>query len=177
MIRRLRRLAATIFRSARSRARSSARLLTCVLVSVGITTSSMQAGADKAAPPTPKTSAARHFFEAGLLLFERGEFLEAATEFERAYAEEARPAFLYNVASAYDYALVVGGAMVVNDFDDRTRYCPEARARDRKTRSRRAHETDFRHASLDAHDDGRGSARDGMRGLWWGRRRCRLASR
>jgi tetratricopeptide (TPR) repeat protein len=49
-----------------------------------------------------KTAAARRFFETGTLLFDRGEFLDAAREFERAFAETPRPELLYNIASAYD---------------------------------------------------------------------------
>jgi tetratricopeptide (TPR) repeat protein len=49
-----------------------------------------------------KTAAAKRFYETGTLLFERGEFLDAAKEFERAYREAARPELLYNIASAYD---------------------------------------------------------------------------
>ncbi|MDB4964795.1 MAG: hypothetical protein JWN44_484 [Myxococcales bacterium] len=49
-----------------------------------------------------KTAAAKRFYETGTLLFDRGEFLDAAKEFERSYRESARPALLYNIASAYD---------------------------------------------------------------------------
>src|SRR3954452_15506651 len=56
-------------------------------------------------PPPPddeKKVAAKHFYDTGALLFERGEFIDAAKEFERAYKEAPLPAFLYNIASAYD---------------------------------------------------------------------------
>lgn len=49
-----------------------------------------------------KTAAAKRFYETGTLLYERGEFLDAAKEFERAYREQPRPALLYNIASSYD---------------------------------------------------------------------------
>jgi tetratricopeptide (TPR) repeat protein len=52
----------------------------------------------------PRREAAKRFFEAGTLLYERGEFTDAAKEFERAYSEDPLPAFLYNIASAYDKA-------------------------------------------------------------------------
>jgi tetratricopeptide (TPR) repeat protein len=57
-----------------------------------------------AAPPKDdaKTAAAKRFYETGTLLFDRGEFVDAAKEFERAYQEQPRPELLYNVASAYD---------------------------------------------------------------------------
>ena len=60
--------------------------------------------APKAAPPVDdeKKTAAKHFYDTGTLLFDRGEFLDAAKEFERAYTEAPLPAFLYNVASSYD---------------------------------------------------------------------------
>jgi tetratricopeptide (TPR) repeat protein len=58
------------------------------------------------AKPAPvddeKKTAAKHFYDTGALLFDRGEFLDAAKEFERAYKEAPLPAFLYNIASAYD---------------------------------------------------------------------------
>jgi tetratricopeptide (TPR) repeat protein len=56
------------------------------------------------APEDPKRVAAKRFYEAGTLLYERGEFADAAKEFERAYGEEPLPAFLYNIGSAYDKA-------------------------------------------------------------------------
>jgi hypothetical protein len=37
-----------------------------------------------------------------MLLYERGEFVDAAREFERAYQEQPKPELLYNIASAYD---------------------------------------------------------------------------
>jgi len=49
-----------------------------------------------------KTAAAKRFYETGTLLYDRGEFLDAAKEFERAYREQPRPALLYNIASSYD---------------------------------------------------------------------------
>jgi tetratricopeptide (TPR) repeat protein len=56
-----------------------------------------------AAPPDEeKKTAAKHFYDTGALLFDRGEFLDAAKEFERAYGESPLPAFLYNIASSYD---------------------------------------------------------------------------
>lgn len=48
------------------------------------------------------TAAAKRFYETGMLLYDRGEFVDAAREFERAYKEQPRPALLYNIASAYD---------------------------------------------------------------------------
>jgi hypothetical protein len=49
-----------------------------------------------------KKAAAKRFYDTGTLLFERGEFIDSAREFERAYAEAPFPAFLYNIATAYD---------------------------------------------------------------------------
>ena len=49
-----------------------------------------------------KTAAAKRFYETGTLLYDRGEFLDAAREFERAYREEPKSALLYNIATAYD---------------------------------------------------------------------------
>lgn len=49
-----------------------------------------------------KTDAARRFYESGTYLFDRGQFVEAAQEFERAYAQAPKAALLYNIASAYD---------------------------------------------------------------------------
>jgi tetratricopeptide (TPR) repeat protein len=59
------------------------------------------------AAPTPgvddeKKATAKRFYDTGTLLFERGEFVDAAKEFERAYGEAPLAAFLYNIASAYD---------------------------------------------------------------------------
>jgi hypothetical protein len=51
-----------------------------------------------------KRAAAKRFYDTGTLLYERGEFVDAAKEFERAYKEAPLPAFLYNIASAYDKA-------------------------------------------------------------------------
>src|SRR5712692_10011567 len=66
------------------------------------------AGARAAPKPNPagdeKGAAARRFYEIGMLHYERGEFLDAAREFERAYGEQASPALLYNIGSAYDKA-------------------------------------------------------------------------
>jgi tetratricopeptide (TPR) repeat protein len=62
------------------------------------------AGPKAPAVDEDKKSAAKRFFEAGSLLYERGEFVDAAKSFERAYAEAPFPAFLYNIASAYDKA-------------------------------------------------------------------------
>jgi tetratricopeptide (TPR) repeat protein len=60
-----------------------------------------------AAPPAKsadaeKRAAAKQFYDAGMLLYDRGEFLDAAKEFERAYQEAALPDMLYNIAQAYD---------------------------------------------------------------------------
>lgn len=58
-----------------------------------------------AAPPArddEATAAARRFYESGTFLFDRGQFIDAAREFERAYEVQPRPALLYNIASAYD---------------------------------------------------------------------------
>jgi tetratricopeptide (TPR) repeat protein len=49
-----------------------------------------------------KRAAAKRFFDTGTLLYDRGDFTEAAREFERAYAEAPLPDFLYNIATAYD---------------------------------------------------------------------------
>jgi tetratricopeptide (TPR) repeat protein len=61
-----------------------------------------------AAPPDKITdeqkAAAKRFFDAGTLLFDQGQFADAAKEFERAYAQAPLPAFLYNIASSYDKA-------------------------------------------------------------------------
>lgn len=66
------------------------------------------AGARAAPKPSPagdeKGGAARRFYETGMLHYERGEFLDAAREFERAFGEQASPALLYNIGSAYDKA-------------------------------------------------------------------------
>src|SRR3954467_12799476 len=65
-------------------------------------------GTAMAAPPAApeqddeKTAAAKRFYETGTLLYDRGEFLDAAKEFERAYREQPKPALLYNIASSYD---------------------------------------------------------------------------
>src|SRR5260221_9045286 len=63
--------------------------------------------AKKAAPPAPapvdeEQATARRFYEAGMLLFNRGQFLDAAREFEHAYAEKALPDIQYNIGAAYD---------------------------------------------------------------------------
>ena len=50
----------------------------------------------------PKKAAAKQFYEAGQLLYERGEFIDAAKEFERAYGESPLPDLLYNIGQAYD---------------------------------------------------------------------------
>jgi tetratricopeptide (TPR) repeat protein len=55
-------------------------------------------------PEDPRRLASKRFYDAGTLLYERGEFADAAKEFERAYGEEPLPAFLYNIGSAYDKA-------------------------------------------------------------------------
>jgi hypothetical protein len=47
-----------------------------------------------------RRAAAKRFFDTGMLLYDRGEFLEAAVDFERAYREAQLPAFLYNIATA-----------------------------------------------------------------------------
>jgi tetratricopeptide (TPR) repeat protein len=64
------------------------------------------AHAAPAAKPTPeeleRRAAAKRFFETGTLFYDRGEFLDAAREFERAYKETPLPDFLYNIASSYD---------------------------------------------------------------------------
>ncbi len=52
----------------------------------------------------PGRAAAKKFFETGQLLYERGKFKEAAAEFEHAFAEEPRAAFVYNAAQSYDKA-------------------------------------------------------------------------
>jgi tetratricopeptide (TPR) repeat protein len=60
--------------------------------------------APKAATPeeAEKRAAAKHFYDTGTLLYDRGEFLDAAKEFERAYSESPLPDILYNIAQAYD---------------------------------------------------------------------------
>lgn len=50
------------------------------------------------------TDAGKKFYEAGTKAFEAGRFREAATEYERAFAAQPLPAFIYDVASAYDKA-------------------------------------------------------------------------
>jgi tetratricopeptide (TPR) repeat protein len=61
------------------------------------------AGTAGAAPiDAEKKAAARRFFDTATLLYERGEFLDAAKEFERAYGEAPIADFLYNIATAYD---------------------------------------------------------------------------
>jgi tetratricopeptide (TPR) repeat protein len=62
-------------------------------------------GVAVAAPPKAddeKTAAAKRFYETGTLLYDRGEFVDAAREFERAYKEQPKAELLYNIASAYD---------------------------------------------------------------------------
>jgi tetratricopeptide (TPR) repeat protein len=57
----------------------------------------------KSAPQDdPKKAAAKQFYEAGMLLYDRGEFLDAAKEFERAFGESPLPDLLYNIGQAYD---------------------------------------------------------------------------
>jgi tetratricopeptide (TPR) repeat protein len=61
--------------------------------------------APKSAPAPaddPKKAAAKQFYEAGQLLYDRGEFIDAAKEFERAYGESPLPDLLYNIGQAYD---------------------------------------------------------------------------
>src|SRR5437764_1478112 len=54
------------------------------------------------AEETEKRAAAKHFYDTGMLLYDRGDFVEAAKEFERAYVESPLPELLYNIAQAYD---------------------------------------------------------------------------
>src|SRR5687767_1822481 len=49
-----------------------------------------------------KKALAKKYFETGMVLYDRGDFLDAARDFERAYHESQLPAFMYNIASAYD---------------------------------------------------------------------------
>jgi tetratricopeptide (TPR) repeat protein len=69
-----------------------------------VATMSVWAAPKPGTPPIDeeKRQSAKRFFDAGTLLFERGQFVDAAHEFERAYAEAPFAAFLYNIASAYD---------------------------------------------------------------------------
>lgn len=54
-------------------------------------------------PGDENADLAKSYFKAGRDLFESGEFLEAAKQFERAYNKvPAEKAFLYNVANSYD---------------------------------------------------------------------------
>ena len=59
-------------------------------------------GGTASAADDDKTTAAKRFYESGTFLYDRGEFVDAAKEFERAYHESPRPALLYNIASSYD---------------------------------------------------------------------------
>ncbi|MEO6952365.1 MAG: chalcone isomerase family protein [Polyangia bacterium] len=75
------------------------------VVTLALLDSSGRSALAKKSPPAPidsKVIAAKRFFETGEFLYNRGDFLDAAKEFERAYAEDARPRLLYNLASAYD---------------------------------------------------------------------------
>jgi tetratricopeptide (TPR) repeat protein len=47
---------------------------------------------------------AKRLYETGVLLFDRGEFAEAAAQFEHAYRESPRPELLYNIGSSWDKA-------------------------------------------------------------------------
>jgi|HubBroStandDraft_6_1064221.scaffolds.fasta_scaffold459332_1 tetratricopeptide (TPR) repeat protein len=62
------------------------------------------AGSDKADsttdPTSPKANAAERY-KAGQYKFDAGEFLDAASEFEAAYALDPDPVYLYNTAQAY----------------------------------------------------------------------------
>jgi tetratricopeptide (TPR) repeat protein len=55
-----------------------------------------------AAGDDDKKALAKKYFETGMVLYDRGDFLDAARDFERAYHESQIPAFMYNIASAYD---------------------------------------------------------------------------
>jgi tetratricopeptide (TPR) repeat protein len=74
----------------------------CVVLAALTAAAMAWAAPAKNAKDDEKTAAARRFYETGTLLFDRGEFLDAAKEFERAYAETPRAELLYNIASAYD---------------------------------------------------------------------------
>jgi tetratricopeptide (TPR) repeat protein len=73
-----------------------------MVIALALTTAAARAAPAKAGPDDEKTAAAKRFYETGTLLYERGEFLDAAKEFERAYQEQPRAALLYNIASSYD---------------------------------------------------------------------------
>jgi len=83
------------------------RAVICMVLVSGVAWAAPK-GKQAAAQPAPapaedeKRTAAKRFFDTGTLLYERGEFLDAAKEFERAYSEAPIPAFLYNVAQSYD---------------------------------------------------------------------------
>lgn len=77
-------------------------LVGCAAALVVLSGGLAAAGQAAAKPDDEKTTAAKRFYETGTLLFDRGEFLDAAKEFERAYRESPKPALLYNIASAYD---------------------------------------------------------------------------
>lgn len=68
---------------------------------LAVTVLGLLAGPARAADDE-KTTAAKRFYETGTLLYDRGEFLDAAKEFERAYREQPKAALLYNIASSYD---------------------------------------------------------------------------
>ena len=59
-------------------------------------------GKPPTAEETEKRAAAKHFYDTGMLLYDRGDFVDAAKEFERAYGESPLPELLYNIAQAYD---------------------------------------------------------------------------
>jgi len=68
---------------------------------------SLVAAAPKKPAPAPapvdeKEATARRFYDSGTVLFNRGQFLDAAREFEHAYSEKALPDILYNIGLAYD---------------------------------------------------------------------------
>jgi hypothetical protein len=57
-----------------------------------------------AKPKDDKASTARTYFAKGEELFEKGEYLEAATAFQQAYALSPHPSALSNIGYCYEYA-------------------------------------------------------------------------
>lgn len=72
---------------------------------------SMFASTAWAAQDDPAGDAARRFYDLGTQAFEAGHFRAAAMEYEHAYAAQPLPAFLYDVASAYDKAGALAEAL------------------------------------------------------------------
>ncbi|HEY7955472.1 MAG TPA: chalcone isomerase family protein [Polyangia bacterium] len=96
------------------------RTLTASLVLVACIASAWTVRADD-----EKRTAAKRFYDSGMLLYDRGEFLDAAKEFERSYGEAPLPAMLYNIAQAYDK----GGdrARAVENYRKYVKAAPDAK--------------------------------------------------